>query len=103
MQKPSELNPSLKGDAARRAVSSEPYAEETSWRRDCAGDCPKSRLSRGIARSSCLIGREREVGMVEDVEELRIEAKDNMTGQIELLRGVELGVREVRPTKLIAA
>jgi hypothetical protein len=41
--------------------------------------------------------------MVEDVEELRVEAKGDVLGDSSLLRHVNLGVGEMRPSVVVAA
>ena len=71
----SEFDSALKGDHARRAVAAEADAEQSGGRRDGAGQRAKSRLRGRLAWSACLIGGQRKVGVIEDVEELRVEAE----------------------------
>ena len=71
----SKFNSSLEGNHARRTVTAEPHAQQSGGRRDRAGHSAKAGLGCWIARSTRLIAGQGKVGMVEEIEELRIEAK----------------------------
>src|SRR5271165_4034902 len=75
----SEFDPCLEGDHTRRAVTAEADAQQSRWRRDGAGDgsesCLRSRLS---GNAGLIIRRQREVWVVEDIEDLRIETEGHM-------------------------
>ena len=98
-----ELDSALKRDAARRAIPSEANAEQPCRWRDCAGDCTEACLRRGFAWCSRLVGGQRQIGVIEDVEELRVEAEGNVFGDRNLLGQVELRVSKVGASILIAS
>ena len=71
----SELDPPLKCNHARRAVDAQSDSHQTSRGRDGAGDGAEACLGRGFRLYSSLIDGQRKVGMVENIEELRVEAE----------------------------
>src|SRR5882672_4227519 len=98
-----ELDPSLEGDHACGAVAAETDAQQSGRGRDGAGDCPKACLCSGFAWCSGLIAGQCQIGMVEDVEELRVQPEDDPLGDGDALRHVYLGIRKVRPPEVVAA
>ena len=98
----SKFDPSLKCDHSWGAVSAKSDAEQTSGWRDGAGDRAKACLGRGFPRRSSLIAGQRKVGMVEDIEELRVEAEGDMLRDRNLLRQIHLGIGEMWTSVVVA-
>ena len=99
----SELDPALKRNHARRTVPAEAYAKQSCGRRDGAGQCAKSSLRSGVARCSRLIAGQRKVGVIEDIERLRIQSKTHTLRDGNSFRQIHLGVGEMRSANIVAA
>ena len=85
-----ELDSSLKRDHAGRTVPAESDAQQAGGRRDGAGQRAKARLRCGFSRSSSLIAGQREVGMVEGIEDLRVQPEIHAFGDRNPLRQIDL-------------
>lgn len=66
--------------AARFFCAAESNSQQPRRRRDRAGQRTESCLRGGVAGSACLVGGQRKVRMVEDVEQLRVEAEGDIFG-----------------------
>ena len=93
----------MKGDHARRAVAAEAYAEESRWRRGGIGEGAEAGLRGGLAGDT---GEDHagqaEVGMVEYVEELDVEAQLDALGEGEPFGEVEIAPGEIGAAQGIA-
>ena len=99
----SEFDSSLEGDHARRAVAAQSHAQQSGGRRDGARQCAKAGLRFWLARGSCLIAGESKVGVVEEVEELRIEADGYVLRELNFFGYVKFGISEMRSPVVVPA
>jgi len=99
----SEFDSSLERDHARRTVAAESDAQQSGWGRNGAGERAKARLGSWFSRSAGLVAGQSEVGMIEDIEDLRVKTEGQMLCNRNLFRHVNLGIREMRSAVVIAA
>ena len=95
----SKLEPGLERNHPRTAVATESNSEQAGWRRSRVGERSEAGLRRGFAGNSCQgHARQSEVGMIEQIEELRVKAQFHLFGH-----GKPFGEIEVIPEKVWSA
>ena len=99
-----ELEAQLKGDHARGAVAAQADAEQSRWRRSGVGERAESGLRGGLAGDA---GEDHagkaEIRVIEDIEELAVDAQLHALGQREPLRQVEIAPGEIGAAQRVAA
>jgi hypothetical protein len=93
----------LEGDHARGAVAAEADAEQAGGWGDGALEGAKASRDEGARHAGLDRAGQGEVGMVEGVEHLRVEAQGDAVAHGELLGDVDVGVGEVGAAQGIAA
>src|ERR1700733_14897241 len=99
----SKLQTRLKRNHPRRIIAPQAHSEQPSGRRCCAGQRAKASLRRPVPGYPRNYHRgQAEVWVVEDVEELRIDAELHVVSDREPLSQIEIAPPEVRPPESVA-
>src|SRR5579872_307351 len=100
----SELQSRLEGDHAGTAIAPQTHAEQSCRRRCCIGQSSKSCLSRGLAGyTGQYHAGNSKVRMIENIEELALEAQFDALGQGEPFGEIKIAPGKIRPAQSIAA
>ena len=92
----SKFNPSLKRDHARGTVASQPNAQQAGRRRDRAFERSESGRNRRAGYAGFDFARQSEVGMIECVEHLSVEAECDPFFNWKSLADVDVRIRVMR-------
>ena len=101
---PSELEPGLKRDHSWRAVSAEPDAKQTCWRRRRICQPAEPSLGGGSAGDSGVNdGWQRKISVIEQIETLNVQPQFDFLGQRERFGQIEIAPNKVRAAKRVPA
>jgi len=104
IRRKSELQPELQRDHSRTAIAAQAHSQQSGGGRRRVGERPKSRLCGRLSRNARVhIAGESEVWVIENVEELGVQAKSYLLANGEPFGHVKVAPEEVRTAKGIAA